>query len=49
VTRGRFLTLWCRLWSHGEPMWAVTSQGVGFRCPDCQRFRVSSVLERLAR
>jgi hypothetical protein len=45
---GRWLTLWCWLGSHAEPLWSVRSRGVGFVCPDCQRFRVSRVLSRAA-
>lgn len=49
MSAGRYLTVWCRLFGHGEPLWAVRAQGVGFSCPDCQRFRVSPVLKALVR
>ena len=42
------LTLWCLFRGHGEPVWAVTEKGTGFRCPTCFRFRVSKVLKELA-
>lgn len=38
------LSLICWLFSHPEPMWAVTARGTGFRCPKCFRFRVSNAL-----
>lgn len=44
---GRYLTWICWLFNHPEPLWAVTPKGVGFRCPGCQRVRVSPVLEAL--
>jgi len=46
---GRYLTVWCWLFGHDEPLWAVTAKGVGFRCPDCQRVRVSPVLQAVRR
>jgi hypothetical protein len=44
---GRYLTLWCWAWGHQEPVHACTTKGIGWRCPDCQRFKVSPVLEAL--
>jgi hypothetical protein len=37
------LTWLCYFGGHQEPVWAVESKGHGWRCPDCQRFRVSQV------
>jgi hypothetical protein len=46
---GRFLTFWCWLGGHGEPLWHSGPKGPSWRCPDCQRVRVSPVLRELAR
>jgi hypothetical protein len=48
MTVGRWLTVWCWLGGHPEPLWSVRAEGVGFVCPCCQRFRVSPVLRRTA-
>jgi len=44
---GRYLTFWCWWGNHQEPLWHCGSRGHGWRCPDCQRVRVSPVLEAL--
>ena len=42
------LTLWCLIRGHATPIWKFTARGIGFECPTCGRFRVSSVLRELA-
>lgn len=45
---GRWLTLFCWIGAHAEPLWTVRAYGSGWTCPDCQRFRASRVLSRAA-
>jgi len=48
VTAHWHFSLVCWWRGHGTPIWKFTARGVGFQCPDCHRFRVSSVLKELA-